>query len=131
MSTIEECEAHVQFKIDQQELKSHHETVEITRIDNDKFTVNLGYLKIEHYYQFSFDLHYEAENFRYLDEKSSQYVKFKSLVKKSDKVSTMTFICYTHKQKNEQDNVYFETIQRNPETGTIQYWLLYTQKNFD
>jgi hypothetical protein len=117
MSTIEDCEAHVQFKIDKDELRSHHETVEITRIDQDKFTVNLGYLKIDHYYQFSFDLHYEAENFRYLTEKSSKYLKFKELVKKSDKIHTMTFICFTHKQKNDKEDVYFETIQKNPETG--------------
>lgn len=117
MSSIEDIENHVQFKLDKEELKAHHDTVEITRIEKDIFTVNLGYLKIDHYYQFSFDLVYEAENFRFLEEKSSQYLKLKSLTKKADKTHRMTFVCFTHKKKNDTEDVYFETIQKNSITG--------------
>lgn len=108
---------HVQFNLDDEELKSHHEQVEIFKVDEHQYTVNLGYLKVEHYYLFSFDLSYEADSFSYLSERSSEYIKFKSLVKKANNICTLTFICFTHKEENEQDDVYFRVVRKSPETG--------------
>lgn len=118
MSTLTET-PHVQFKLDQEELKSHHEQVEINQLDEHQYAVNLGYLKIDHYYLFSFDLHYVAESFVYLNDQSSNYIKFKGLLKKSENLHTMTFVCYTHKEKHEQDNVHFEALRKNPDTGML------------
>jgi hypothetical protein len=109
---------HVQFDLDDEELKSHHEQVEIFKRDEHQYTVNLGYLKVDHYYMFSFDLNdYYAESFSYLNDQSSSYIKFKGLVKKSNSLHTMTFICFTHKEENEQDDVYFRVVRKDAETG--------------
>lgn len=115
--SIEDCEHHVQFKIDKEEANSHHEKLELTKIDENSFQVNLGYLKIEHQYQFSFDLQYDAENLTYLDEKSSKYMTFKKITKHSNNKYLMQFICFTHKEKKEVEQVYFDAIKKNPQTG--------------
>ena len=81
--------------------------------------MDLGYLKIDHYYLFSFDLQYDAGKFIYLNEESSKFIKFKGLVKKSNNLHNMTFLCFTQKEKVKQDDVYFQTLRTNSVTGII------------
>lgn len=47
----EQHENHVKFKIEEEEIKGHHESLEITELGENKFNVNLGYLKMDHYYR--------------------------------------------------------------------------------
>ena len=48
---IKDQENHVKFKIEEDELKGHHENLEITEVAHNKYNVNLGYLKMDHYYR--------------------------------------------------------------------------------
>lgn len=52
---------HVKFKIEEEEMKGHHENIEITDIGHNKFNVNLGYLKMDHYYRVNDFLIYYIE----------------------------------------------------------------------
>ncbi len=66
-----------------------------------------------------FDLQYDAGKFIYLNEESSKFIKFKGLVKKSNNLHNMTFLCFTQKEKVKQDDVYFQTLRTNSVTGII------------
>lgn len=46
-----DSENHVKFNIEEEELRSHHESLEIVEIGHNKYDVNLGYLKMDHYYK--------------------------------------------------------------------------------
>ena len=118
MSTIENCDQHhVKFKLDKEEVKTHHESLEITRIDEHLFSVNLGYLKIDHFYKITFELDYVGDEFIYLTDKSSKYIDYKEMQRKShdDHKCLLTFVCYTHKEKSDKEHVYFEVVKCLPD----------------
>ena len=128
MSTLEDH--HVQFNLDKEEAKSHHQKVEIRQIDEHSFTVNLGYLKIDHYYEFSIDLDCTTEKLTYLVDQSSRYLKCQDLKKNGDK-HTLRFLHYTHKDKNENDEALFQSIEKNPDTGKSLICLSNKEEFFD
>jgi hypothetical protein len=104
------AEHHVKFQIEEEELKQHHDHLEITELDQNVYSVNLGYLKVDHYYKVSFELDTMGKNEElvYLKAKSSKHLALKEmkLNEKSGLIS-FVFIFYAYKEKYEKENVYF------------------------
>lgn len=108
---------HVKFNIQEEELKSHHENLEISNAGSENaFHVNLGYLKVDHSYKVVFSLTLahpvEAKNIQLLSSRSSKHVTFKEVHRESsDKnVYTFTVYFYAYKEKSDKETIYFTTV---------------------
>ena len=98
---------HVKFNIEEDEFKQHHERLEINRVDDNFYNVNLGYLKVDHYYKIAFDLDEELDELVYLKNKSSKYITLKEMKSNKTGATSFTFIFYAYKEKSEKENVCF------------------------
>lgn len=98
---------HVKFNIEEEEFKQHHERLEIAKVDEHSYNVNLGYLKVDHYYRIAFDVDEELDELVYLKHKSSKYTTLKEMKSNKSGTTSFTFIFYAYKEKSEKENVYF------------------------
>ena len=99
---------HVKFNIEEEELKSHHENLEIVQQSAHVFHINLGYLKVDHNYKITFSLNLPKTNgLTYLTERSSKHVLIKECKQETDSLYTFTVIFNAFKEKNDLETVYF------------------------
>lgn len=113
-------EHHVKFNLQEDEIKNHHENLDITQIGLNKFDINLGYLKVDHYYKVSFSLKLDQnyKKFVFLKEKSSQHVNFKELKRGPEQsdlshVYDLTVVFYAFKEKHDKETIYFSLDDQN------------------
>ena len=106
--TYQASQNHVKFKLEEEEFKSHHEHLEIHQMAEDVYNVNLGYLKMNHNYKFSFELEGVLGDFVYLKEESSPHVTFKEIKTGSNGHRSFLCIFHAYKEKSEIENVIFE-----------------------
>lgn len=102
---------HVKFNLQEEEIKNHHENLEIIKVDNNKYDISLGYLKIDHYYKvvFSLKLGNSYEDAKFIDDLSSPQVSLKELKKRADFSNgefEMTFVFYASKEKHDKETVF-------------------------
>lgn len=99
---------HVKFNLQEEEIKNHHENLDIIKIEINKFDINLGYLKIDHYYKVVFCLKLDGSysNIVFERDLSSPQVTLKELKKKSDSSKDeyeMSFVFYASKEKHDKE----------------------------
>ncbi|CAF0719174.1 unnamed protein product [Brachionus calyciflorus] len=112
MSTGIEQTHHVKFNLQEEEVKSHHENLDIVKIGTNKFDINLGYLKIDHYYKVAFSLELD-DNYQkivFLKDDSSKSVSLKELKRNANSnvthVFDMTIIFFASKEKHDKETVF-------------------------
>ena len=105
---------HVKFNIEEEEFKSHHENVEIHKESDYEYNINLGYLKVDHYYKLKFNLDLskitsQSSSIDYLVHKSSRHLSFKE-IKMDDNINGMcsfSLIFHAFKEKVDIEKAYF------------------------
>ncbi|RNA22795.1 hypothetical protein BpHYR1_031416 [Brachionus plicatilis] len=102
---------HVKFNLQEEEIKNHHENLDIIKYENNKFDINVGYLKIDHYYKVVFCLKLDNNygNVEFVRDLSSPQVSLKELKKKADFSKgeyEMTFVFYASKEKHDKETIF-------------------------
>ena len=102
---------HVKFNLQEEEIKNHHENLEIVKVDHYKYDINLGYLKIDHYYKVVFNLKLgnSYEDVKFIDDLSSPQVSLKELKKKGELSNCefeMSFVFYASKEKHDKETAF-------------------------
>ena len=104
---------HVKFNLQEEEVKNHHENLEIVSLSESAFNINLGYLKINHYYKVSFTLDLKINtNFnslisKYSVDKSSKNISFKEIKENSNGSVTFLIVFFASKEKLDTESIYF------------------------
>ena len=109
---------HVKFNIEEEEIKTHHENIEIERVNERTFSIRLGYLKVQHHYKVKFELdlselladQLNASRIKFLADKSSHHMTFKE-VKASANARpghfTFSLVFHSLKEKFDVEHAYF------------------------
>jgi hypothetical protein len=105
---------HVKFNLEENEFKSHHENLEIIKTNDFEYCVNLGYLKVDHYYKLKFNLDLSSivdhsSKINYLVHKSSRHLSFKE-IKMDENVNglySFSLIFHAFKEKVDIEKAYF------------------------
>lgn len=112
-------EHHVKFNLQEDEVKSHHENLEIKEIAPFNYGINLGYLKIDHYYKVVFTIKLNSSEylFNYQVDRSSKAVQFKEIkidedIEKNMGIYTFMIIFYASKEKHDLEKVFFRLENR-------------------
>jgi hypothetical protein len=120
----DEAEHHVKFNLQEEEVKNHHEFLEINKLNEYNFNIHLGYLKVDHYYKVTFSIELgknhriDVENFdnSYLRDKSSKNVTFKGAkFDSATGVCQFTIVFYAFREKTDIERVYFRLSDTNDE----------------
>ena len=107
---------HVKFNLQEEEVRSHHEHLEISSPHEHTFNINLGYLKVNHYYRVAFSLDLSKNTLcgdlnalisRFSVEKSSKNISFKEIKVSSDGVCTFLIVFFASKEKLDRESIYF------------------------
>jgi hypothetical protein len=114
-----QVEHHVKFNIQEEEFKNHHENLEITKVSDYEYNVNIGYLKIDHYYKlkFSLDLSHlidqqEPTTLSYLVHKSSRHLSFKDVKLDENGKYLFGLIFHACKEKHDIEKAYFGFVSK-------------------
>jgi hypothetical protein len=108
-----QVEHHVKFNIQEEEFKNHHENLEITKVSDYEYNINVGYLKVDHYYKlkFSLDLSHllnqESASLNYLVHKSSRHLSFKDIKLDESGNYLFSLIFHAFKEKHDIEKAYF------------------------
>ena len=114
MSAGIEQSHHVKFNLQEEEVKSHHENLDIVKNGENKYDINLGYLKIDHYYKvvFSLKLDKNYSKIVFLKDDSSKSVSFKELKRNPDSEVTHVFemavVFFASKEKHDKETIYLK-----------------------
>lgn len=117
-----QVEHHVKFNIQEEEFKNHHENLEITKVSDYEYNINIGYLKVDHYYKlkFSLDLSHlmldkESTQLNYLVHKSSRHLSFKDIRLDENGKHLFGLIFHAYKEKHDIEKAYFGLVDANSE----------------
>lgn len=113
---------HVKFNIEEEEFKHHHERLEILKIDDKSYNVNLGYLKVDHYYRVAFDLDDQTnpDELVYLKHKSSKNLTLKEMKSSKNGTTSFVFIFFAFKEKSERENAFFGISGEGSDNACVQ-----------
>lgn len=120
----DEAPHHVKFNLQEEEVKNHHENLEITKLNEYSFNINLGYLKVDHNYKVTFSIEVgknhkiDVDNFdqSYISDKSSKNVTFKGAkFDAATGVCQFTIVFYAFREKTDIERVYFRLSDTNDE----------------
>jgi len=130
-------ENHVKFSLDKEERKNHHEEVEIVKVKSNEFAINLGYMKVDHYYKLKFELDLtdlievsqntsRVMNLKYLIHKSSRHLSFKEIKKmyvggEDEKwfgKYSFSLVFHAFKEKVDIEKAYFRLVDSDDDVTT-------------
>jgi hypothetical protein len=116
-------EHHVKFKLEEAEVRSHHENIEIHKLEHNTYKINIGYLKVDHYYKvnYSLNLGEKPVHLTYVKEKSSQNVNVKSFKREDDGLVHFNLVFHASKEKIDIEQLVFnvEDDSHKPHSLTI------------
>ena len=105
---------HVKFNLQEEEVRSHHENLEITNSNETTFDINLGYLKVNHYYRVAFTLDLGSKSeindgliSKYSLDKSSKNISFKEIKESANGTYTFLIVFFASKEKLDKESIYF------------------------
>jgi len=95
---------HVKFKLEEAEVRSHHE-----KHEHNTYKINIGYLKVDHYYKVTFGLNLgeKQAQLTYLKEKSSHNVDVKSFKREDDGLVHFNLVFHASKEKIDIEQLVF------------------------
>lgn len=113
---------HVKFDLVEEEVKTHHDHLEIKEIDRNNFKINLGFLKIDHYYTVTFDIKHDYNELTLLNNESSRHVSLKE-VRRNNETGTLTFtfVFYAFKEKLDEEQVFFGVKTGNNQNESLKF----------
>lgn len=98
---------HVQFNLSQDEVTHRHDNIEIKKVASHLFDINIGYLKVDHFYRVTFTLEHDFDELVHLKETSSKNVTLESLKKLKDGSHEFQFLFYAYREKLDEEQVQF------------------------
>jgi len=100
---------HVKFKLEEAEVRSHHENIEIHKQEHNTYKINIGYLKVDHHYKVNFGLNLgeKQAHLTYVKEKSSHNVDVKSFKHEADGLVHFSLVFHASKEKIDVEQLVF------------------------
>jgi hypothetical protein len=98
---------HVKFQLEKEEFENHHNELEINQINSHLYNINLGYLKVDHYYKVAFEIDLNMDELVYVKQKSSKHVSLKEMQSKHNGCFAFVFIFYANKEHSDEEIVSF------------------------
>jgi len=84
------------------------------------YKINLGYLKVDHYYKVAFDLKHDYNEVNLLKEESSDHVQLKEIKHENGNLN-FTFIFYAFKEKLDEEEVSFNVKTVNNQNEFLKF----------